>query len=132
MISFRFISVVVVLGAASFLTACTTAPAMPMSAAATQRMATPDPMGGMDAQMKTMRDMHEKMMAAKTPEERNAMMAGHMKSMKDGMAMMKGMPAMSGMSGDMGARYQMMEKRMEMMQSMMEMMMDRMPAAAGK
>lgn len=132
MISLRFISVAVVLGATSVLAACTTAPAMPMSAAATQRMATPDPMAGMDAQMKTMRDMHEKMMAAKTPEERNAMMAAHMKSMKDGMAMMKGMSGMSGMSSDMGSRHQTMEKRMEMMQSMMEMMMDRMPAAPGK
>ena len=129
MISFRIISVAVALGAASVLAACSTAPAMPMSAAATQRMATPDPMAGRDAQMKTMRDMHEKMMAAKTPEERNAMMAAHMKSMKDGMAMMKGM---SGMSGDMGSRHQTMEKRMDMMQSMMEMMMDRMPPAAGK
>ncbi len=132
MTSLRFISVAVVLGAASVLAACTTAPAMPMSASATQRMATPDPMAGMDAQMKAMRDMREKMMAAKTPEERNALMDAHMKSMKDGMAMMKGMSGMPGMSGDMGSRQQMMEKRMEMMQSMMEMMMDRMPGAAGK
>jgi hypothetical protein len=88
----------------------------------------------MDAQMKTMREMHDKMMNAKTPEERKALMANHMKAMKDGMAMM------SGMSGDMmgGAakgnkptspqamqqQMNMMQKKMDMMQTMMPMMMD--------
>jgi hypothetical protein len=32
-------------------------------------------------------------MNAKTPEERNALMAGHMKAMQDGMGMMKGISA---------------------------------------
>ena len=141
MTNFRFFSVAVVLGAASVLAACTTAPTMPMSSGPGMAMHSPDQMARMDAQMKSMQAMHQKMMAAKTPEERNAMMAAHMKSMKDGMAMMKGMSGMpgmpgmsgmSGMSGDMAARHQMMEKRMEMMQSMMEMMMDRMPAAPAK
>ena len=89
----------------------------------------------MDTQMKAMRQMHDKMAAAKTPEERNALMAEHMKTMQDGMKMMNGMApggmgGMGGMKGEMGARHQSMEKRMEMMQSMMQMMMDRMPAAA--
>ena len=86
----------------------------------------------MDTQMKAMRQMHDKMAAAKTPEERNALMADHMKTMQDGMKMMNGMApgGMGGMTGEMGARHQSMEKRMEMMQSMMQMMMDRMPAAA--
>ena len=53
-------------------------------------------MAGMDKQMDAMRDMHDKMMAAKTPDERNALMADHMKSMKDGMSMMGNM-GMSGM-----------------------------------
>jgi hypothetical protein len=94
----------------------------------------------MDAQMKTMQGMHEKMMNAKTPEERSKLMAEHMKTMQDGMAMMDGMSGagmggmkgMAGMTGDMGARQQMMEKRMDMMQAMMKMMMDRMPAATAR
>ena len=95
--------------------------------------ASPD-MARMDTQMKAMREMHDKMMAAKTPEERNALMAEHMKTMQEGMTMMNGMSpgGMGGMKGDMPARHQMMEKRMEMMQSMMQMMMDRLPAAPTK
>ncbi len=97
-----------------------------------------DAMGGMDGSMKAMQDMHEKMMAAKTPEERKALMTEHMKTMQDGMAMMGKMNgASSGMAGgmegksmDMASHHQMMEKRMAMMTSMMQMMMDRMPAAA--
>ena len=45
----------------------------------------------MDTQMKTMGAMHDRMMAAKTPEERNALMPEHMKAMQGGMAMMAGM-----------------------------------------
>ena len=119
---------------------------MPMGAASANSMASSDQMGKMEAQMKTMQGMHEKMMNAKTPEERSKLMAEHMKAMQDGMAMMggmssagmgdmkgmQGMQGASGMSGDMGARQQMMEKRMEMMQTMMKMMMDRMPAAPAK
>ena len=48
-------------------------------------------MAGMGAQMKAMHDMHDKMMAAKTPEERNALMAEHMKVMQEGMSMMNRM-----------------------------------------
>ena len=137
---FRFIPLAVTLTAASALVACSTAPATPMGATSAHSMATPDQLARMDAQMKTMRDMHEKMMNAKTPEERSKLMAEHMKTMQDGMAMMGGMSSagmgdmkgMQGMTGDMGARHQMMEKRMEMMESMMKMMMDRMPAAPAK
>ena len=91
-------------------------------------------MPNMDAQMKAMREMHDKMMAAKTPQERNALMAEHMKVMQNGMNMMGGMGtgAMKGKPGDVAARQGMLEQRMEMMQSMMQMMMDRMqsvPAA---
>jgi hypothetical protein len=86
--------------------------------------------------MKAMREMHEKMRSAKTPQERDALMADHMTAMHDGMGMMKGMGGMGGMVGmgdakgmpaDMSRRQQMMEHRMEMMQMMMEMMMDRLP-----
>ena len=98
-------------------------------------------MAKMDSQTKAMRDMHDKMMAAQTPESRNALMAEHMKTMQDGMSMMNGMSSgMSGgmksdakaMKGDTTMQHQTMEKRMEMMQAMMQMMMDRLPAAPVK
>ena len=132
MTQFRFIPLAIALTTASVLVACNTAPVMPMGTASASSMAAPDQMARMDAQMKTMRNMHEKMMNAKTPEERNKLMAEHMKAMQDGMAMMGGMKGMQGMTGDMGARQQMMEKRMDMMQSMMQMMMDRLPAEPAK
>lgn len=143
MTHFRFIPLAIAFTAAIALTACNTAPMMPMGAASANSMASSDQMGKMEAQMKTMQGMHEKMMNAKTPEERSKLMAEHMKAMQDGMAMMggmssagmgdmKGMQGAPGMSGDMGARQQMMEKRMEMMQTMMKMMMDRMPAVPAK
>ena len=88
----------------------------------------------MDSQMKAMQEMHDKMMGAKTPEERTALMADHMKTMQDGMTMMSGMSpgGMGNMKGDMAGHHQMMEKRMEMMQATMQMMMDRLPAAPMK
>jgi hypothetical protein len=91
-------------------------------------------MAGMDSQMKSMQEMHNKMMAAKTPEERNVLMAAHMKTMQDGMTMMKGMTpsSMADMKEGATERSQMMEKRMEMMESMMQMMMDRLPAVPAK
>ena len=140
MTHFRFIPLAVVLTAASALVACNTAPTMPMGAASANSMATPDHMARMDAQMNTMRDMHEKMMNAKTPEERSKLMAEHMKTMRAGMEMMGGMSSagmgdmkgMQGMTGDMGTHQKMMEKRMDMMQSMMKMMMDQMQVAPAK
>jgi hypothetical protein len=96
----------------------------------------PMPMARMDEHMKAMRTMHDRMARAKTPEERNALMAEHHKLMQEGMAMMGGMGGMMGKmqgpGGDPAARQQMMEKRMEMMQSMMQMMMDRLPPAPAK
>jgi len=138
MTQFRFVPLVLAIAAASTLVACNTAPTMPMGAASASSMAAPDPMARMDAQMKTMGDMHEKMMSAKTHEERSKLMAEHMKTMQDSMKMMESdagmgdMKGMSGMTGDMGAHHQMMEKRMAMMQMMMKMMMDRMPAAPAR
>jgi hypothetical protein len=140
MTSFRFIPLAIALTTVGALVACNTAPAQPMGAASASSMATPDHMARMDAQMKTMQGMHDKMMAAKTPEERSKLMAEHMKTMQDGMKMMDGMSGagmgdmkgMQGMSGEMGAHHQMMAKRMEMMQTMMKMMMDQMPPAPSK
>ena len=162
MTTFRFIPLALVISVASTLIACNTAPSLPMASDAKPVTAPPDPhrhegaatmpsaakpasappdhLAHLDTQTKAMQAMHAKMMAAKTPEERNAMMAEHMKSMQDGMKMMegmaspgmKGMSGMSGMSGEMGANHAMMEKRMAMMQTMMKMMMDRMPAAPAR
>ena len=138
---FRFVPMAFVLAAASTLIACNTAPAMPMGSAPASGMATPESMAAMDGQMKTMRDMHTKMMNAKTPEERQALMGEHMKAMQGGMGMMKGMSGMSGMSGmndskgmpaDMAQRHAMMTQHMAMMQMMMDMMSQRMPPAQGK
>jgi len=109
----------------------------------------------MDKQMMMMGEMHQKMMGAKSAEERSALMGEHMKAMQDGMSMMNMMkgpgmggsgmagggmngPGMGGaqdnksMPGNMEDRQQMMEKRMDMMQMMMQMMMDIQPAPAGK
>ncbi len=139
----RFFPLAIALASASAMIACTTAPAIPMGSTPASSMATPERMAAMDAQMKTMREMHAKMMNAKTPEERQALMAEHMKAMQGGMAMMKGMSGMSGMGGmggmgdpkgmpaDMTERHKMMMQHMEMMQMMMDMMMQRMPPAAG-
>lgn len=113
----------------------------PFDHAAHHPVAAPMPMAGtggtmahMDEHMKAMREMHDKMMRAKTPEERNALMAEHRKLMQEGMAMMGGMGpgGMDAMGGDMATHQKMMEKRMEMMQSMMPMMMDCMPQAPAK
>jgi len=84
-----------------------------------------------DQQMKTMQEMHQKMMAARTPAERAALMNDHMKTMQDGMAMMGqmggGMPmqggGMSSMSGGPSMQKNMMQ-RMDMMEMMMQMMVD--------
>ncbi len=106
------------------------------------------PMAAMDPRMKTMHEMHQKMASAKTPAERQALMAEHMAAMKGGMAMMEGMSGMGALGGkapmggmaamgegkamppaEMAKHHQMMAQRMDAMQMMMEMMMDRMPPA---
>lgn len=87
---------------------------------------------GYDQQMKMMQEMHQKMAAAKTPEERAALMKDHMKTMQDGMGMMGrmrgGMMDGKGIESGKGAMPmspEMMKRRMEMMEMMMQMMMDR-------
>jgi len=92
------------------------------AAKATPKAAAP---AQMDMQMKSMQEMHEKMMAAKTPEERQALMTEHMKSMQGGMAMMGQMKAPDAKGGSKSMSPEMMGKRMDMMEMMMQMMMDR-------
>lgn len=109
------------------------ASAAPASSATTPEGA--EKMAAMDSKMKAMAEMHQKMMAAKTPEEKKALMAEHMKTMQEGMKMagmtggagMADMPGKMPMAGNMGQHHQMMEKRMAMMESMMQMMMVHMP-----
>jgi len=132
------------LGASFTLAGCATGPkdedheAHHPPAAAAAATGVPSP-GQMDSMMKSMQEMHDKMMAAKTPEERAKLMQEHMKLMQDGMGMMgqmrggwggKGGPGgMGGMGmggrGGMAMSPEMMGRRMDMMEMMMQMMMDR-------
>jgi len=84
--------------------------------------------------MKSMQEMHDKMMAAKTSDERQALMVDHMKAMQEGMAMMGQMQGAAGMGAGMPMKPEMMGRRMDMMQMMMQMMLDREagPAPASK
>ncbi|SCK43463.1 hypothetical protein VAR608DRAFT_4197 [Variovorax sp. HW608] len=118
-------------------------PASPKAQKPAAKSTAPTP-SQMNMQMKAMEEMHAKMLAAKTPEERQALMADHMKIMHDGMAMMgqmrMGKPGsgMGGMSmegmGAMHGDHDMMSRRMDMMEHMMQMMIDResIPAPATK
>lgn len=93
------------------------APSMPM-------------MAQMDEHMKKMQALHDRMMGAATPAERQkAMEAAHkemqestmMKPMMQGGGMMGGgMMGNKGKTGDAHAEMQMMGKRMDMMQMMMD------------
>ena len=99
-------------------------------------------MAAMEPRMKAMKAMHQKMMDARTPAEKQALMAEHTKAIQDGMVMMKqmhgakhgmaGMTSMgdgSVMQAEMAKREQMMADHSAMMQMMMDMMAQRMPAA---
>ncbi|MFM0124550.1 MULTISPECIES: hypothetical protein [Paraburkholderia] len=95
------------------------------SQAAKASKAQPKSLTDADAQMKKMQEIHERMMAAKTPEERATLMDEQMQAMQQGMAMMNAMKEPHGGMGSNRMRDDMMEKRMDMMQMMMTMMMDR-------
>ncbi len=90
---------------------------------------------GYEHQMMMMQEMHQKMATAKSPEERAALMKEHMKTMRDGMAMMGHMRGMT--AGGMGKGAgtgspgsgmamdaDMMKRRSRMMEMMMDMTMD--------
>lgn len=100
------------------------------------------PMGQMDEHIKTMQALHNRMMSATTPEERQKVMDDQRKEMQGSMAMMNqmmqggammgaGMMGQKGKPADAGAQMQMMQKRMDMMQMMMQMMMDQQGMASG-
>ena len=118
-------------------------PEAPAAVAPAPDMGAKVPPQAMQKQIQAMKAMHEKMVNAKTPEERSALMAEHMQTMRDGMGMMQKMGQSGGMGGmggmgaskggkamacDMHESHRMMGMRMEMMESMMQMMMDRMPS----
>jgi hypothetical protein len=99
----------------------------------------------MDEHMNKMQSLHDKMMNATTPEERQKVMDEQRQEMQEGMAMMKPMMQGGPMMGGMGAgmmrqkgqpadanvHMQMMQKRMDMMQIMMQTMMDQHGMMAG-
>ena len=100
----------------------------PEAQAATKKApAAGEQMAKMDDKMKAMQEMHEKMMAATSPEERKALMAEQMKTMREGMSTMNGMKG----AGAKPMSPQAMQKQMEMMKMMMQMMMDRMERMEG-
>jgi hypothetical protein len=102
-------------------------------------------MGQMDEHTKSMQALHDRMMSATTPEERQKVMDEQRKEMQGGMSMMgqmmhgsattgamgTGMMGQKGKPADTGAQMQMMQKRMDMMQMMMQTMMDQQGMTAG-
>ena len=119
----------------------TTGPAAPAAKAATaQSMPS---MAQMDEHMKKMQMLHDKMMSATTPEDRQKAMDEARKEMQDGMATMEpmmqgggmmggGMMGQKGKSADTNGQMQMMGKRMDMMQMMIQMMLDQQGMMAPK
>jgi hypothetical protein len=123
----------------------------PMAMGASGSMAEPD------SRLKAMQEMHQKMVNARSPADRQALMADHMKAIHGGMAMMKEMHAMHAMHGsggmgmmgssgsaapmgrigdgscmstDMAKRHQMMVEQMAMLPMLLDMMADQMPPAS--
>jgi hypothetical protein len=78
--------------------------------------------------MAAMQTMHEKMIQAKTQDERKALAHDHMKMMHEGMEMMKKMSP----AANEKPSADMMQQKMEMMQMMMESMMDHMDSCMTK
>lgn len=109
------------------------------TAAAIQAAPMPTPATeAFNRQLQAMEAMHQKILAARTPARRAALMDEQMKLMQSGMAMMaqmrsaapagaEGIPAM----GDMMGMHMQMERRMAMTEQMIQLMMDRMSAPAG-
>ena len=109
--------------------------ALLLAVVATTTLAAEPPMppsaANMDMQMSKMQAMHDKMMAAKKPQERQKLMGEQMQAMQQGMAMMqamdkdmmaKGMMPCQGMAGSAADAKAMMDQRMKMMDMMQQMM----------
>lgn len=112
-----------------------------------------DPVAAMDAQIKAMRELREKMARARTPEERRSLAIEQRRVMQQSMTMMHDMMGYGaggpqsgpgagmgpGMGAGMGPCMSPLEqqRRMDMMTMMMQSMMDRLdqqaaPSAARK
>lgn len=83
-----------------------------------------------EQQLKAMQEIHQRMMNAKTPHERRALMGEHGRVMRNGLATMEGMRrgavergAGMGHGGGMAGHH--MHQQLAMMQMMMQMMLDR-------
>lgn len=142
------VGTMVLLAAGTPLAQDAKAPASKTGATATQSgssMNMGSQMGQMDERIKNMQRLHDKMMSATTPEDRQKVMDEQRKEMQACMAMMTPMMQGGGMMGGMGggamsqkgkpadvnAQMQMMQKRMDMMQMMMQTMMDQQGMMAG-
>jgi hypothetical protein len=142
------VGAVALLAAGMPLAQDTKAPASKPGVTATQSkpsMSMSSEMGQMDEHMKKMQALHDRMMSAATPEERQKAMEEQRKEMQSGMAMMNQMMPGGAMRGEMGrrmmgpqgepadanAKMQMMQKRMDMMQMMMQTLMDQQGMMAG-
>lgn len=107
---------------AATLGGCTSAPAHgTMHAANMQGPAMMGPGGpGMETHMRQMQEMHSRMMAATTPEQRQALRAEHQRAMHGGMAAMQ--EQMGAMQRSGQCSPEMMQRQRNMMQMMMQMM----------
>ena len=96
----------------------------------------------MDEKVKKMQALHDKMMSAKSSEERQRWMDEQHKAIEEGMRMMTQMmqdPAMNGgrmrqqgSAADADAQMQLMQKGIEMMTIMTQTMMDQLGTMRGR
>lgn len=77
-----------------------------------------------DGHMKAMQAIHQRLMAARTPQERRALMAEHSRAMRSAMTAMEGMQH-GPMRRGPGMAGPHVHEQLAMMQVMMRMMMDR-------
>lgn len=93
----RALRTLAALSVVAFAPACTATghvhPPSPSASAAPVPVAAAGTPASSDPRMKAMQEMHQKMRAATTPAERQALMAEHLKALQGGMAMMKEMHA---------------------------------------
>ncbi|EDP64181.1 hypothetical protein BAL199_06284 [alpha proteobacterium BAL199] len=122
-----------VLAAATIVTLALPAASIAQTAkpASMQECTRPDPSSdpaAMQGCMTNMQEMMDKARQAKTPTERQALMAEHMAMMKGQMAAMYGMKGHGGdgamMDPKSAPQMKMMQQRMDMMQDMMKQMLD--------
>lgn len=77
-----------------------------------------------ERQFKVMEEVHQRLMNARTPQERRGLMAEHSRAMRNAMAAMEAMHQ-GGMGSGHGMAGHHLQQQLTMMQMMMRMMMDR-------